>query len=177
MRQNRGMSATSDLVTVYRSMDATAKEDCQSIVEMLTEEGIPAVMVDDSAPGVPEGTFEVRVPGAQAARAEKLLDENPLPDEVEEVDDSSALDLETVFHAEGSSVTAEIEAMSVKNMLESNGIAAVLVGDSVLPNLPFEIKVAREQASRARKLIEDVEAIAPESDEELQAEAEKKPRR
>src|SRR5690348_6014578 len=112
MRQNRGMSATSDLVTVYRSMDATAKEDCQSIVEMLADEGIAAVMVDDSAPGVPEGTYEVRVTAAQAVRAEKLIDENPLPDEVEEVDDSAALDLETVFHAEGSSVTAEIEAMS-----------------------------------------------------------------
>ena len=175
MRQNRGMSATSDLVTVYRSMDATAKEDCQSIVEMLADEGISAVMVDDSAPGVPEGTYEVRVPASQAVRAEKLIDENPLPDEVEEVDDSAALDLETVFHAEGSSVTAEIEAMSVKNLLESNGIAAVLVGDSVLPNLPFEVKVAREQAERARKLIKDVEAVGPEAAEEMEAESEERP--
>ena len=87
--------------------------------------------------------------------AEKLIDENPLPDEVEEVDDSSDLDLETIFHIEGSSVTAEMQAMSIKNLLESNGIAAVLVGDSVLPNFPFEVKVAREQAERASKLIED----------------------
>ena len=176
MRQNQIMSASPDLVTVYRSMDATAKEDCESIVEMLSEEAIAAVMVDDSAPGVPEGTFEVRVPARDAAKAEKLIDENPLPDEVEEVDDSAALDLETIFHAEGSAVTAEMEAMSVKNLLESNGIAAVLVGDSVLPNLPFEVKVAREQAARARKLIEDVEEIGPEAAEELEEETEKKPR-
>ena len=165
------MAASSDLVTVYRSMDATAKDDCESIVEMLNEEGISAVMVDDSAPGVPEGTYEVRVPARDAAKAEKLIDENPLPDEVEEVDDSSDLDLETVF------VAPEMEAMAVKNLMESNGIAAVLVGDSVLPTFPFEVKVAREQAARARKLLEDVESVGPEAAEELEADSEKKPRR
>jgi hypothetical protein len=151
------MTASSDLITVYRSMDATAKEDCESIIEMLNEEAISAVMADDSAPGVLEGTYEVRVPAADAARAEKLIDENPLPDEVEEVDDSADLDLETIFHIEGSSMTGELQAMSIKNLLESNGIAAVLVGDSVLPTFPFEVKVAREQAESARKLIEDIE--------------------
>ena len=90
---------------------------------------------------------------------------------------SSDLDLETIFHAEGSSVTAEMEAMSVKNLMESNGIAAVLMGDSVLPNFPFEVKVAREQAARARKLLEDIESVGPEAAEELEAESEKKPRR
>ena len=65
MRQNQGMTASSDLVTVYRSMDATAKEDCESILEMLSEENISAVMVDDSAPGVLEGTYEVRVPAGR----------------------------------------------------------------------------------------------------------------
>jgi len=177
MRQNQVMSASSDLVTVYRSMDATAKEDCESIIEMLREEGISAVMLDDSAWGVPEGTYEVRVPAREAARAEKLIDENPLPDEVEEVDDSADLDLETIFHIEGSSLTGELQAMSIKNLLESNGIAAVLVGDSVLPNFPFEVKVAREQAERARKLIEDLESAGPAAAEELEAESEKKTRR
>ena len=164
------MSASSDPVTVYRSMDATAKEDCESILEMLSEEHISAVLVDDSVPGVPEGTYEVRVPARDAARAEELIDENPLPDEVEEVDDSSDLDLETV------TVTAEVEAMSIKNLLESNGIATVLVGDSVLPNFPFEVKVAKEQATRARKLLEDVESAGPEAADELEAESEQEPR-
>jgi hypothetical protein len=57
-------------------------------------------------------------------------------------------DLETVFHAEGSS-TAEVEAVAVKSLLESNGIPTVLVGDPVLPNLPFETKVDSHQAARA----------------------------
>jgi hypothetical protein len=70
------------------------------------------------------------------------------------------IDLETIFHAEGSS-TAEIEALAIKELLESNGIGTVLVGDSVLPNLPFEIKVPREQADRARQLIAEAERAGP----------------
>jgi hypothetical protein len=155
------MSASADLVTVYRSMDASAKEDCEALVDMLRDEGVSAVMVDDDSRGVIEGTFEVRVPARDAAKAEKLIAENPLPDEVEEVDNSSELNLETVFHAEGSGSLAEMQAMNVKNLLESNGLSAVLVGDSVLPNFPFEIRVAREQADLARRLIADAEESGP----------------
>ena len=157
------MSSPADLVTVYRSMDANAKEDCERLVEILQAREIPAVILDDDAPGVVEGTFEVRVPAAQAARAEKLIADNPLPDEVEEVDNSSELDLETVFEAEGS--IAEIQALGIKSLLESNGIAPVLMGDSVLPNFPFAVKVAHEQAERARELIAEAENSAPDSDE------------
>ena len=165
------MSASADLVTVYRSMDATAKEDCDTLVDILEEAGIAAVMVDDEAPGVIEGTFEVRVPARDAARAEKLIADNPLPDEVEEVDDSSNLDLETVFHVEGSGALAEMQAMNIKNLLESNGISAVLVGDSVLPNLPFAIKVARSQAGAARRLIADAEESGPIGADEVEKES------
>jgi hypothetical protein len=62
------------------------------------------------------------------------------------------MNLETVFHAEGSS-TAEIEALEIKSLLEASGIPAVLVGDSVLPNLPIEIKVPANEANRALQLI------------------------
>lgn len=147
------MSSTADLVTVYRSMDATAKEDCETILDILNGRGIAAMMVDDSAPGVPEGTFEVRVPAADVAFAEQLVAENPLADEVEEVDNSDNLNLETIYHAEGSGPIAELEAMGIKNLLESNGIAAVLVGDSVLPNFPFEVRVAQDKAELARQVI------------------------
>ena len=104
---------------------------------------------------MPEGVFEVRVPAADAARAEELIAENPLPDEVEEVDPSSALDLEAV-----GSATSEMEAMSIKNLLEANGIATVLVGDSVLPNFPFEVRVARDQVITAKTVIEEAQREA-----------------
>jgi len=137
---------------VYRSMDASAKEDCQEIVTLLRDGGLDAVLWDDSAPGVPEGVFEVRVPAAYAAVAEKLIAENPLPDEAELVDPSSELDLETI-----ASAASEMEAIGMKNFLESNGIAAVLIGDSVLPNLAFEVRVAHDQADRAKQLIAETE--------------------
>ncbi len=70
-------------------------------------------------------------------------------------DDFSLL-TETVFHEEGAA-TMEVDAWVVKNLLEANGIPAIVVGDSVLPNLPFEVKVAPHDAERARRLIAKVE--------------------
>ena len=101
-------------------MDADAKENCEEIVELLEDAGIEAVLLDDSAPGVPEGVFEVRVPASSAAVAEKLIAENPPDDEAKEVDPSSDLDLETI-----ASAASEMEATGIKNVLESNGIASV----------------------------------------------------
>jgi Putative prokaryotic signal transducing protein len=160
-----------DLITVYRSMDVDAAEDTECLVDLLTDAGIQAVAYDDSAPGVPKGTFEVRVPAADAARAEELIEENPLPDESEEVDPSSELDLETIYHSE-SSATGEMEAMGIKNLLNSNGIAAVLIGDSVLPNFPFEVRVAHHQVERARSLIADAEKTGPAAAAEAELESE-----
>lgn len=156
---------------MFRSMDADAKEDAEVIVELLTDEGIDAVLLDDSAPGVPEGVFEVRVPPAQYTRAEDIIAANPLPEEAELVDPSSDLDVETVYHGEATP-TAEVEAISIKTLLESNGIATVLVGDSVLPNLAFEVRVARDQAARARTLIAEAQSIGPAAAEEAEAESE-----
>ncbi len=145
-----------ELVTVYRSMDADAAEDTECILELLIDAGIRAVLKDDSEPGVPKGVFEVRVPSADAVRAEEIIAENPLPEEAEEVDPSSAFDLETI-----ASAASEMEAMGIKNLLDANGIAAVLVGDSVLPNIPFEVRVAHDQADHARVLIAEAEKTGP----------------
>jgi hypothetical protein len=161
------VSSELDLIAVYRSMDADAKDDTECILELLTDAGIQAVLLDDSAPSVPEGVFEVRVPAADAARAEELIAENPLPDEADEVDASHELDLETIAGA-----ASEMEAMSIKNLLDSNGITAVLVGDSVLPNFPFEVRVAHDQLERARTLIADAETVGPAAAEEAELESE-----
>jgi Putative prokaryotic signal transducing protein len=161
------MSVPSDLVTVYRSMDATAKEDCEVIVDVLTAEGLSPIILDDSAPGVPEGAFEVQVPPNQLQKAEELIAEHPLPDEVEEVDDSSDLDLETIFHADGT--LAEVESMEIKNLLEANGVAAVVVGNSVLPTMSFEVRVAHDQVERAREVVNEAQAAGPMAAEKAEA--------
>jgi hypothetical protein len=164
------MSEPAEFVTVYRSMDATAKEDCETIVDMLAAQNIAAVIHDDSAPGVPEGAFEVRVSAADAATAEKLIDENPLADEVEEVDDSPSLDLETIF--QGTGTTGEMLALGIKSVLDASGIAAVLVGNSVLPYLSFEVRVAHDQVERARELIEEAQILGPAAADEAEMETE-----
>ena len=73
---------------------------------------------------------------------------------------SVASDLKTVFHAEASN-TAEVEALAVKALLESNGIPTVLLDDPVLPNLPFEIKVDAQMAAWARQLIAEAQEAGP----------------
>lgn len=148
-------------------MDATAKEDCEIIADVLTAEGLSPIILDDSASGVPEGAFEVQVPADQLQKAEKLIADQPLPDDVEEVDDSSDLDLETIFHADGT--LAEVESMEIKNLLEANGIAAFVVGNSVLPTMSFELRVARDQVERAREVLSEAEAAGPRAAEEAEA--------
>jgi hypothetical protein len=106
------MSVPSDLVTVYRSMDATAQEDCEIIVDILNAEGLSPVILGRLSPRRARGTFEVLVPSGQLQKAEELIAENPLPDEVEEVDDLSDLELETIFHADGT--LAEVESLEIK---------------------------------------------------------------
>ena len=61
--------------------------------------------------------------------------------------------------------------MSVKSILEGAGIATVLVGDAVLPNLAFEVRVAQEQAGRARQVLEEAKAGGPLAADEGAAES------
>jgi hypothetical protein len=160
------MPAEADMVTVFRSADDDAEDDAKAIKELLTSQWIDAVLLDDSAPGVPTGAWEIQVTRTSSARAEELISEARLPDsELTEVDNSSALDTVTVFRARGGTIS-EMEAMWVKSMLESAGIATILVGDSVLPNLSFELQVARDQAEGARQLIEAATKAGSEAAEE-----------
>lgn len=161
------MTEASQLVTVYRSMDPEAEQDCETIVGLLTAEGLSPVILDDTARGVPEGVYEVCVPPGESARAEQIIAGNPLADEVEEVDNSHELDLEPIYHSEGGSM-GEVEAMGIKNVLEANGIAAVIVGDSVLPNFGFEVRVAREQVERSKALMEEASQAGPAAADEAE---------
>ena len=79
--------------------------------------------------------------------------------------------LVTVFQtAEGG--IEETEVLTVQQLLESNGIATVLVGDSPLPNLGEEIRVASEDADRARQLIADALVVGAEGAEEAELDSE-----
>jgi hypothetical protein len=86
-------------------------------------------------------------------------------------DTGAQLDLVTVFRSAG--INAEMEALGVKALLESSGLRAVLVGDSRYPNLPCEVRIAREQAVEAKRLIADALAAGPAAADEAEAAGEK----
>jgi hypothetical protein len=165
------MNGEAELITVFRSADDDAREDAEAIRDVLTAKGLNPVLLNDDAPGVPEGAWEVRVPPAESALAEQFIAEAPLPDaELTEVSEASDLDMETVFRAHAGT-TAEMEAETVQSILEGAGIQTVLVGDSVLPNLPFEVRVAKEHAEKARQLIAEAQASGPGAAEQGAAES------
>ncbi len=158
--------AEADMVTIFRSADEDAEEDARAVHELLKDEGIDSVLLDDSAPGVPSGAWEVQVPPAFTTLAEQRIAQARLPDEdLTNVSDSPQFDAETVFQA-SSGPSAEFEALSVKSVLEASGIAAIITGDSVLPNLSFEVKVAKDQADHAREVIRQAEAVGAQAAEE-----------
>jgi hypothetical protein len=80
--------------------------------------------------------------------------------------------LVTVFRLAGGG-TEEMEVLTVRQLLESNGINTVLVGDSPLPNLSEEIRVAEEDAERAQQLIADALSAGPAGADEAEAESER----
>lgn len=88
--------------------------------------------------------------------------ENP----TEDGDPSHELDLVTVFQAAGAE--AEMEAVAVRSLLEASGIAAVLVGSSALPSLPFEVRVPADRADEARARIAEAAAAGPSAAEEAE---------
>ena len=146
-------------VTDFRSADSSAQEDAAAVAELLAGNGIRAEVLDDQVPGVPSGAYEVRVDPQDAEGAEALIAANPIEDEFANVDESHDLDLVTVFRSAGNS--AEMEAIAVKAMLESNGMYAMVVGDSRWPNLPDEVRVPKEQATEAKRLIQAALAAGP----------------
>jgi hypothetical protein len=159
-----------DLVTVFRSADSSAEEDARAMLALLAGESIQGTLFDDRAPGVPAGAWELRVAAQHSGHAEALIAAQTAWNETVDIDESHNLDLVTVFRSAGS--TGEMEAMSVKSLLEANGLAAVLVGDSRFPNLPDEVRVPKEDETRAKRLIADALAAGPAGASEAEAASE-----
>ena len=153
------MSDANEFTTVFRSADPSAEEDATSARERLAQAGINAVLLGDDAPSVVEGTWEVRVPESDRARAEEIL-ATPPPEpedeaEVPEEGRSHDLDFVSIFSSQG--VEAEMEALSIQSLLESSGIPAILIGSMQFPSLPFEVRVPKSRAEEARALLEDAQ--------------------
>lgn len=156
-------------MTVFRSADADAEEQSSVVRDMLEKAGIASEIFDDSAPGVPEGAFEVRVPQSLQDRAEEIIsaqkDFRP-----EELDLSHDLDMVTVFVSEAPD--AELLSMQIRSILDAQGIPSVLVSGSVLPSLPFEVRVPKQRLEEARRAIAAAEEAGPSAAEEAEREYE-----
>lgn len=163
------MPADNELVTIFRSADADAEEQASVVRDMLANANIAAEVFDDSAPGVPEGVFEVRVPAGRQADAERLLeirkDFNPSA-----LDLSHDLDMVPVFVS--AEHNAEMIASEIRSILESQSIPSVLVSGTVFPNLPFEVRVPRAQLVEAQRAIASAEQAGPAAAEEAERELE-----
>jgi hypothetical protein len=163
------MAAENELVTVFRSADADAEEQASIARDILLKADIPAEIVDDSAPGVHEGVYEVRVAPEYQADADLLL-EAQKDATADTLDLSHDLDMVTVFVSEAPE--AEMLATQIRSILEAQGIPSVLVSGSVFPNLPFEVRVPKERLDEARSALAAAEEAGPAAAEEAERESE-----
>ena len=147
-----------ELVTVYRSGDADADRDGAKVRAYLAANGVDAVIFNDEQLGVVQGSCEVRVPPALVARAEELLTQYD-PDAPLQADPSP--DLDTIVLTERMGATGEMEVIAIKSVLDDAGIPSVIIGDSALPNLSFQVRVARNHAQQAHSVIAEAEAAGP----------------
>jgi hypothetical protein len=152
------MAGEASLTTVYRSADANAETDAAAVKNLLIKAGLNPVLVDDTISGVVSGTWEVRVPAEEVSYAEEMIEQID-QEEPGSPDPSAAYDLVPVAATEG--VLSEMEAISIKTILDASGINAVIVGTSQLPNLGFEVQVAETDAERARQTIAEAQAAGP----------------
>jgi hypothetical protein len=163
------MAEQGELVTVFRSADPTAEEQAAAARDLLLDAGYDAEIFDDSAPGVPEGAFEVRVPREQQAGAERLVDARkdftsaPL-------DVSHDLDMVTVFVSDAPD--AEMLAAEIRSILDAQAIPSVLVSGTMFPSLPYEVRVPKVRVEEARQAIDAAEAAGPSAAEEAERESE-----
>jgi hypothetical protein len=79
----------------------------------------------------------------------------------DQLDPSSDLDMVTLYDAP--IVDAEMEADMIQGVLESNGVPCILVRNSILPSLGFEVKVPRDRVEEAGRLIAEAKAAGPEA--------------
>ncbi len=163
------MAGETQLVTVFRSADADAEEQAAAVRDVLLKANLTADVFDDSAAGVPEGAFEVRVPSSQQADAEQALaSQTDFTPHV--LDVSHDLDMVAIFRSETSD--AELLTTQIRSVLDAHEIPSVLVSGSMFPSLPYEVRVPKARLEEARQAIAAAEEAGPAAAEEAERESE-----
>ena len=157
-------------ITVFRSADDSAEQDAGAIREVLQKAGLDPELLTHSEPGVSAWEVEVRVPASQEAQARQaILDAEDAPPEP--VDASHDLDLVTIY--EGVGTAAEVEAVSIRSLLDANGIASVMMSAAQYPNFPWVVRVSRAMQERAESIIAEARQAGPEGAEEAEKASER----
>ena len=97
-------------------------------------------------------------------------DEQP---EEDALDTSHDLDMVAVYRSDN--IDAEVEADIIRGILESNGVACVMLGPPQFPVLGFEVQVSRARVEEAERLIAEARAAGPEAAAEAEAASEETP--
>jgi hypothetical protein len=63
---------------------------------------------------------------------------------------------------------AEMEALTIRSILDSNGIPTLLVGPHTIPSLDFQVHVPQQELERATALIEEARKAGPEAADEAE---------
>jgi len=157
------MPQETEFITVFRSADDSAESDAGEMLARLQNAGIKAIVLGDDAPGVVEGSWEVRVPSLDQMKAEAIVAAPaPEPEDESEVPTegmSHSLDFVSVFREQ--SPDAEMEAISIQSLLEANGIPCVVIGSSQIPSFPFEVRVPKSRLDEATALLKEVGESTP----------------
>jgi hypothetical protein len=80
---------------------------------------------------------------------------------------------EMVVVFSSSNFDAEMEALTVKGVLDANGVPSQIVGAHVLPNLEFQVQAPREMAALAEVLIKEARVAGPAAAAEAEAAGER----
>jgi 2-keto-3-deoxy-L-rhamnonate aldolase RhmA len=80
---------------------------------------------------------------------------------------------EMVTLFKSSNHNAESEALTIRSLLDANGIESVLVGTAQIPSLDFRVKVKSDDLERARSVIAEAEAAGPKAAAEAEEQSEK----
>jgi hypothetical protein len=87
------------------------------------------------------------------------------------VDTSEEFDMVTLFSS--SNVDAEMEAQSIKSLLDANGIPSMVVGAHVIPSLEFQVQVPRVRLAEAQRVLLEARATGPEAAAEAEEASER----
>jgi hypothetical protein len=82
-----------------------------------------------------------------------------MPSDNFEVDPSHDLDMVTLFSS--SNHDAELEANSIHTLLEANGFPSIVVGNSQIPSLEFQVQVPRALLQEAQHVVEQAKEAGP----------------